>query len=147
MSKTIYILFQKYPMKLVMPPATIEGTTLNKADRIKFLGVYIDENINWNYQIHFIATKLSRICGILYRVRNNLTTEAFTSIYYTLCYPHLIYCVSVWARTWPSFSIKLTIAQNETFRSIFYMKRFDSTKSVHSVYKSLNFENIHKYLT
>ena len=83
----------------------------------------------------------------MYRVRNTLTTKALISIYYTLCYPHLIYYISVWASTWPSFSKKLTIAQNKIFRSIFYKKRYDSTKGVLSAYKFLNFENIHKYFT
>ena len=48
-SKTNYILFQNHSIKRVMPPVTIDGTTLNRVDIINFLGVYIDGNVNWNY--------------------------------------------------------------------------------------------------
>ena len=73
------------------------------------------------------------MCGILYRVRNNLTPESLTSIYYTLCYPtptSLTVCVSVWACTWPSFIRKISIAQNKISWCIFYMSRFASTRNI-----------------
>ena len=89
--------------------------------------------------------KLCRMCGILYRVRNYLTQEAFISMYYTLCYPHLIYCVSLWACTWPSFLKNFQIAQNKLFRCIFHMNKLESTHHVISVHKLINFNNIYKY--
>ena len=128
-----------------MPPVRIEEAELERVCYTKFLGVYVDECINWNYQINFVTSKISRICGILYRVRNNLTPEALISIYYTLCYPHFIYCVSVWACTWHSFLKKLTVAQNKVFWCMFFMTRFESTQGVLSMYRFLSFTNIQKY--
>ena len=86
------------------------------------------------------------MCGVLYWVRNNLRTEVLTSIYYALCYPHLIYCVSVWACMWLSYEKKkLTIAQNKIFKYIFHMGKYDSTQFILSTYKVFNFQTIHKY--
>ena len=144
-SKTNYIVFQNRSIKVDFPPVTLEGAVLQRVTRTKFLGVYIDENINWNNQITFVATKLSKMSGILYRIRENLTREALISVYYTLCFPHLIYCVSVWACTWPSFLKKITVAQNNILRCLFYMNKFDSTQPIFSTQKFLTFENIHKY--
>ena len=101
--------------------------------------------MNWNQQISFVKNKLARMCGILYRVRNNLTPESLTSIYYTLCYPHLTYCVSVWACTWQSFIKKISVAQNKIFRCIFYMNKFESTRNIPITHNFLSFTNIHKY--
>lgn len=61
----------------------------------KYLAVIIDENINFKYEINFVISKFSVMCGILYRIRNNLTQETLLSIQYTLCYPHLKSFVSV----------------------------------------------------
>ena len=105
----------------------------------------MNENVNWNRQITFVTTKSARMCGILYRIRNNLTPESLTSIYYTLCYPHLTYCVSVWACTWPSFVKKISIAQNKIFRCMFYMNRYESTRNILNTHNFLSFTNIHKY--
>lgn len=144
-TKTKYIIFQNRSVTTNMPPITLEGKVLERVSYTKFLGVVIDQNINWKYQINSVANKLSRICGILYRIRNSLTQEALISIYYTLCYPHLIYCVSVLACTWPSFLKNLQVSQNKIFRCMFYMNKFDSTHNVFSTHRFLNFKNIHCY--
>ena len=144
-SKSNYIVFHNRSIKIDMPPVRLDGTELERVCCTKFLGVYIDECINWNYHINLVTSKISKICGILYRVRNNLTPEALISIYYTLCYPHLIYCLSVWSCTWQSFLKKLTVAQNKIFRCMFFMSKFESTKDVLYRYNFLSFSNIQKY--
>ena len=144
-TKTNYIIFQNRSIMINLPPVLLEGRTLERVQYTKFLGVLVDENINWKSQINSVVTKLSRMCGILYRIRHNLTMEALISIYYTLCYPHLTYCVSIWACTWPSFLHKMQIAQNKIFRCMFYMKKFDSTRTVICEQKFLNFNNIHRH--
>ena len=112
-SKTNYILFQNRSLNYQMPPLFMEGNIVKNVTHIKFLGVHIDKNLNWSYHINDVYSKLSRMCGILYKIRNHLTTEALLCIYYTLCYPHFVYCVSLWASTWPSFITKVKIGQNK----------------------------------
>ena len=144
-TKTNYMFFQNRSLQHNIFPVTIEEHTLVRVKFTKFLGVYVDENVNWNEHISFVTNKLAKMCGILYRIRNNLTPESLTSIYYTLCYPHLIYCVSVWACTWQSFIKKITIAQNTIFRCIFYLNKFESTRNIMYTQNFLTFTNIHKY--
>lgn len=93
--KTNYILFQKRSQKKTIPPVSIDGQLIKQVNYTKYLGVTIDENLNWKEHIDQTCVKLSKLNGILYRVRHNLTTEAMISIYYTLCYTHLTYCVSI----------------------------------------------------
>lgn len=102
-SKTKYILFQNRSLNHTIPPIILDGEYIEQVKHTKFLGVTIDENLNWINHIDNINNKLSKATGILYRVRHNLTTEAMLSIYYTLFYPHLTYCVSIWGCTWHSF--------------------------------------------
>lgn len=42
--------------------------------------------MNWNHQISFVTNRLSRLCGILYRVRNNVAPESLTGMHDTLCH-------------------------------------------------------------
>lgn len=144
-SKSNYILFQNRSVKNFIPPLLLDGNPLKQVNQTKFLGVKIDENLNWRFHIDDVCLKLSKMIGILYRIRHNLTNEALISIYYTLCYPHLIYCVSIWGCTWTSFLKKLIIVQNKIFRCIFFMKKFDSTTEIYKTYNILNFQSIQKY--
>ena len=118
-SKTNYILFQNRSLNYQMPPLFMEGNIVKNVTHIKFLGVHIDKNLNWSYHINDVYSKLSRMCGILYKIRNHLTTEALLCIYYTLCYPHFVYCVSLWASTWLSFITKVKNRTKQNFKMYF----------------------------
>ncbi len=89
--KTNCIFFQNRSLKNYLPPVQLEGESLIQVSRTKFLGVRIDENLNWKFHIDDVCLKLSKLCGVLCKIRNNLTAESLLSIYYTLCYPHLIF--------------------------------------------------------
>ena len=144
-AKTKYILFQNRSITNTLPPILLEGTLIERVKYSKFLGVYIDEYLNWNNHIEEVCLKLSRVCGILYRVRNNLTTDAMMSIYYTLCYPYINYCISVWGCTWPSFLEKLVVTQKKIIRCMFFLGKFDSTVDIFIAYNLLNVHSIQKY--
>lgn len=146
-SKTNYIFFQNRSLKRNFPTLHLDGDSLTQVTHAKFLGILIDENLNWKIHIDELCKKISKMCGILYKIRYNLTPDALLSIYYTLCYSRLTYCVSIWANTWPSFLNKVTIAQNKVFRCIFFLGKFDSVTDVISSMKILKFENIFKYFT
>ena len=60
--KTKYIFFhkkhdsKKTPQKLLM--LVLNNTTLERVNSIKFLGVILDENINWNRHTQLIENKI-----------------------------------------------------------------------------------------
>lgn len=146
-SKTNYMLFQNRSIKNDMPPLSLENEIIKRVQYTKFLGVYIDENLNWSHHINSVCLKLSKMCGVLYRVRHQLTLEAMISIYYTLCYPHLTYCVSIWGCTWPSFLNRIRVAQSKVIRCILFLGKFDSTENSFITHNLLKFNYVHKYFT
>lgn len=146
-SKSNYILFQNRSLNDTLPPVCVNNQLIQQVKFTRFLGITIDENLNFRQHIDHICTKLSKITGILYRIRHNLTTDAMICIYYTLFYPHLLYCVPIWACTWPSFLNKLAIAQKKCFRCIYSLKKFDSTSEILNKAKILKFEYVHKLFT
>lgn len=68
----------------MFPPVYFENKVVEQVSQVKFLGVYVDEYLNWKTHIEFVSTNLSKICGILYRVRHQLTQKALVNVYYTL---------------------------------------------------------------
>ena len=93
--KTNFIVFGRktYSDKLLI---SIDGTVLDQFERTKFLGVFVDEQANWNTHIACVSTKISRGLGALARVRHILPRKSMLMLYYTLIYPHLSYCCIVW---------------------------------------------------
>ncbi len=105
------------------------------------------ENLNWKININEICLKLSKLTGILHKIRHDLTKEAKISVYYTLFYPYLSYCVSLSARTWPSFLNKLKVSKNKFLRCIFHKKKSDSTHEIYQSRKILKVSSVQKYFT
>ena len=62
---------------------------IEQKDHIKYLGVMIDENVNWKHHISFICSQISRNTGIFHKLRHYLTPMQQRQIYHNLVYPYL----------------------------------------------------------
>ena len=62
------------------------------SDAVKYLGVKIDENLNWKNHIHDIATKLNRYNTLLYKIRNYVNSNTLKSIYFAIFDSHNKLC-------------------------------------------------------
>ena len=63
---------------------------------VKFLGVIIDENLDWKLQIKNVKKKIGKGNYLLWRYKNKLTTQMKKTIYESFVRCHLTYCLSVW---------------------------------------------------
>ena len=72
--KTNYMLFQPSKHKPNIHNTadsfslTINGNTINRVHVVKYLGIFIDENLNWHEHISYLIKKISSLTGILYRI-------------------------------------------------------------------------------
>ena len=55
---------------------------------IRFLGVYFDQNLNYDYHIKLLNSKLSRALYMIRSAKNFLTQKASLSLYTMLCFMH-----------------------------------------------------------
>ena len=79
---------------------------------MKYLGINIDENLNWKQHISDIAIKLNKANGILSKLRYFIYRETLKSIYHAIFELHLYYSSLVWAQN--SNSVKrLFVLQKE----------------------------------
>ena len=94
------------------------GQKLLPVDHIKYLGMYIDKYLNWNFQIQhlLLSKKLSRANGILSKLRHNAPIETCLQVYYAIFYSHLIYGCNVWGLTTEENLKKIEILQKKCVR-------------------------------
>jgi hypothetical protein len=71
----------------------------SKVTAIRFLGVYFDPNLNFDFHIKLVISKLSKALFILRTSKNLLSMDSLKSIYYTLFHCHLVYCLPIWSST------------------------------------------------
>ena len=76
---------QKYDLAI-----SIDSSPIEQVKETVFLSVGIDENLTWKPHI------LNVSIGILYKSSFCLSTASLSILYYSLIYPYIIYCVSVW---------------------------------------------------
>ena len=61
-----------------------------------FLGVIINENLNWKDHILAVEAKMCRYVGILYKLKKILPLSARKNIFHSFVQSHLHYCSLVW---------------------------------------------------
>ena len=71
-----------------------------RVTKAKFLGVIVDQHLNWKDHISMVSHKISKPCGIISRIRNILDIKSKKMIYYSLIHPYLTYCINVWSSTY-----------------------------------------------
>ena len=100
------------------------GKTLKRVKETKFLGVIIDENLNWNSQIKHFGKKITSTISSLYEIRRIITKNLKTSVYNALINSHLAYDISVWGSSASQVKLKnLFVLQKKAIRNIFGIKK------------------------
>ena len=64
--------------------------------KTKYLGVPIDNSLNWKDHIKTVSTKVSRAIGFLKHAKTFLGLETLKNLYTGIVEPHFRYCCSVW---------------------------------------------------
>ena len=70
---------------------SLNGNPLNYATSARFLGVTIYVNLNFKLHIENIVKKVSKLAGILYKIKDCLPTSAKIMFYNSLVLPYLTY--------------------------------------------------------
>ena len=94
------------PPKLNKPfPQTnvfLNNISIPQCISIKYLGLTIDMNLNFDFHISNIAYKISRTVGIISKIRHYLPETALLKIYYAQIHSHLLYDLIIWGSTFPT---------------------------------------------
>ena len=76
-----------------------------------FLGVILDENLNWKSELSHAASKVEKSIGIISRCSFFLPKSSLRMLYYFLIYPYFHFCNIVWASTYKTNLRRLVILQ------------------------------------
>ena len=61
-----------------------------------YLGILLDSNLSWKFQIEYVALKISQITGVIARLRHFVPLCTLLNIYSSLIFPYLSYGLAAW---------------------------------------------------
>ena len=94
-SKT-FIVFNLPGCKKITVELEFGDVKLKSSNTTKFLGVWIDNCLNWNEHLKQLMTKLKRNLGLLRNSKNFLPKHGMKLLYYAQFYSHLSYGILIW---------------------------------------------------
>ena len=77
---------KKDNIPLMLPKLAISNRVIERQEYIKFLGVLLDENLNWKEHIKYTENKIAKNLGLLYKARPSLERNALLALYYSYIY-------------------------------------------------------------
>ena len=98
---------------------------VKQAKYVKFLGLLLDEHLSWKYHLSELSKKLSRTCGLFFKVRHLLPTSVLISLYNSLFSSFLQYGIIVWGLTYDTQTKPIYLLQKKAIRAIAF-KSFTS---------------------
>ena len=100
--------------------ASNSDSFLECKDYVKFLGVLIDKNVTWKYHIDYIASKISRVVGIISRLRHSVPLNTLIQVYRSLISPYTHYGIAAWGQAAQVCLRRVFILQKRALRIIFF---------------------------
>ena len=94
--KTKCMTFHTCQKKIELLQLSIDGKPIEHVKYFKFLGILFDENLTWKCHINMVTNKLSKVIGILNRLKHVYPQNALLSIYHSLFATHLNYGLLLW---------------------------------------------------
>ena len=75
-----------------LPVFHVDGTDIDLVNKMKYLGLHIDNCLTWRCQTENRKGKVSRAIGLLKYCKNFASMETLKGIYHSIVEPHLNYC-------------------------------------------------------
>ena len=83
---------------------SINGRDIDVVSHFNYLRIILDENISWKKHVAMITNKLSKISGVLHRLKYIYPQNILETIYKSLFVPHLNYGLLLWGRNLDSIA-------------------------------------------
>ena len=111
----------------------------------KFLGITIDEHLDWKVHIGNLSNKIARNLGKLNKLKHFLPVYIMKTLYSSLIESHLQYCTLLWAHSHVTNIRKLQLLQKKVIRLITSSHYIAHIDPLFSMTKLLKLDDLYKY--
>lgn len=117
--KTVFMIFHKPAFNLLLTKQLNLGNLIiDRVNHVKFLGLILDQHLNWKNHISLLTKKLAPIIGILWRFKGILSFSCMRCLYYSLIHSHLNYMIIIWGHNNKTALQPIQVLQNRAIRNL-----------------------------
>ena len=146
LGKTNYMLFRNRPPENGLE-LRINNVIIPRVACTKFLGILIDESLNWKPHIQSVKSKLCSTLSVMYKASKFINTEGMLTLYYSLFLPYISYCNEIWGNTYSTNVNCLYILQKKAIRLMFCADRLAHTNEIFKDLSILKVPELIRYKT
>ena len=110
---------------------------------MKYLGVILDNKLNWHSHIQYTCSKLAKAAGIIYKLQKKLPRKILMLLYHSLFATYLQYGIVAWGTAKSTVMSKLKTLQNKAIRHITFSDRRTNIQQFFKKLNILKVEDIH----
>ena len=145
------MVFSKRRVDLSSLQVRIDNTPIERKTEARFLGVIVDDKLNWASHIRAVKTKMSRFIGVMFKIKRKLPIKARLQIFQSFVQSHLNFCSLVWGFAAKSHIDSLFTKQKQGIRAVMpgYVNYFykdgklpDHTKATFKEYEILTVHGV-----
>ena len=118
LKKTKYMIFSRQRIDTSSIQVFVDKTKIEEKFECRFLGVIIDNKLNWSHHIAAIRSKMSKYIGVMYKIKSRLPLQTRVQIYQSFVQSHLNYCSLIWGFAAKSHIESLFSKQKQGMRAI-----------------------------
>ena len=142
-NNTIKIDDTKIDQRNPYPKLKFGEDEISRVTNIKFLGVILNDTLNWTDHINYITSKINKNIGYFYRARRILERQELLNLFNSFIEPYITYCLPVWGGyvNMDSKTNPITKALNRIKRIMTFSKR------MHIANNKITLLNLKQYYT
>lgn len=142
--KTEYMIISKKEIDLGNLVIKIGNDIIKRVECVKYLGVFIDDKLNFNKQMDTVCKQLASKINFFKRISRKLTPETKKIIYNAIILPHIDYCATLYINCNKEHMKMLQKLQNREMRIIL---KCEFRKHTEEMLKELNWLSINQKIS
>ena len=145
--KTEFVIFRSKSKTLnTLPFLKLNGKRLYPSSSVKYLGVHLDEHLDWKTHIDSIAIKLKRANGALSKLRHYIPLKSLINIYHALFASHTRYACQIWGLRDTTNTHRILTLQKSALRLITFREPRSPSNPIFAELGLLKFFDLVKVL-
>ena len=144
--KTNFVLFHTInkPMPTNLNEISMEFMTVQRVKTFKYLGITLDETLNWGEHAEAICSSLLKYVGIIYQIKSKVTTRVVRQIYFAFIYSRMKCGIEVYGNYLATNLNKIQVMQNKLMKLLLNIDRLTPTDTLHQTLNMLKVSDIYQ---
>ena len=119
--KSHYIVYRSSKGKLTLRACYIKinGSKINRVKEVEYLGLTLDENMNWRTPINKLCSNVARHFSVFFNIRSYMPEKLRKTLYYAFIYSIIQYGIEVYGSAAKTIINQLYVTRNKLLKVLF----------------------------